>query len=52
MQNKTQFSKEVRQAVGSDAADVRDSIPITTIEIRDIDACATKDEVRQAIAEA
>ena len=51
-QNKTQFSDEVRRAVGSDAADLRDSIPKTTLEIRDIDACATEDEVRQAIAQA
>ena len=45
-QNKTQFIDEVRRGVGSDATDVRDSIPKTTIEIRDIDACATVDEVR------
>ena len=45
-QNKTQFSDEVRRA------DVRGSIPKTSVEIRDIDACATKDEVRQAIARA
>ena len=51
-ENKTQFSDEVRRAVGSDATDVRDSIQRTTIEIRDIDACATVDEVRQAIAQA
>ena len=51
-QNKTQFSDEVRRAVGSDATDVRDSIPKTTIEIRDIDASATVDEVRQAITQA
>ena len=51
-QNKTQFSDEVRRAVESDAADVRDSISKTTLEIRDIDACATEDEVRQAIAQA
>ena len=50
-QNKTQFSDEVRRAVGSDATDVRDSIPKTTIEIRDIDACATVGEVRQAITQ-
>ena len=50
-QNKTQFSDEVRRASGSDATDVRDSIPKTTIEIRDIDACATVDEVRQVIAQ-
>ena len=50
-QNKIQFSDEVRRAVGSDATNVRDSIPKTTIEIRDIDACATVDEVRQAITQ-
>jgi len=51
-QNKTQFSDEVRRAVGSDAVDVRDSIPKTTVEIRDIDACTTENEVRQAIIQA
>ena len=35
-QNKTQLGDEVRRAVGSDATDVRDSIPKTTIKIRDI----------------
>ena len=51
-QSKNQFSDEVRQAVRSDAADVWGSIPKTTLEIHDIDACATEDEVRQAIAQA
>ena len=51
-QNKTQFRDEVSRAVGSDAADVRDSISKTTLEIRDMDECATEDKVRQAIARA
>ena len=51
MQNKTQFSDGVIRAVGSDAADVRDSIPKITLPIRDMDACVTKDKVRQAITQ-
>ena len=37
------------QAVGTDAAAIRWSFPKTTLEIRDMDACTTEEDVRGVI---
>ena len=44
-QNKAEFSEAVKQAVGTDAAAIRGSVPKTTLEIRDMDACTTEEDV-------
>ena len=51
-QNKAEFSEAVKQAVGTDAAAIRGSVPKTTLEIRDMDACMTEEDVRGAITQA
>ena len=51
-QNKAEFSEAVKQAVETDAAAIRGSVPKTTLEIRDMDACTTEEDVRGAITQA
>ena len=47
-----EFSEAVKQAVGTYAAAIRGSVPKTTLEIRDIDACTTEEDLRGAITQA
>ena len=51
-QNKAEFSEAVKQAVGTDAAAIRGSVPKTSLEIRDMDACTTEEDVRGVITQA
>ena len=49
IQNKAEFSEAVKQAVGTKAAAIRGSVSKTTLEIRDMDACTTEEDVRGPI---